>query len=79
MLGYSFFLLNNCKWMNLKKQQAQKILNMLEKKSSQVKIPEKIKKINHGIVAKSINSKEDLRKSGYIALDLDDLQSALSE
>ena len=63
--------------MNLKKQEALKLLNKLEEKSSQVKLPSNIKDSNYGIVAKSIELKEDLKKLGYITLDLDDLQLTL--
>lgn len=60
-----------CKWSNLSKKEAKRILSDLERKSTQVKYGDRRL---YGIIAKNIESKEDIRGEGYFACDLRDFK-----
>ena len=61
-----------CKWKNLTKKQAENILRELKEKSSHVDWNIGNRKELFGIAAKKIEGKEELKRKGYIAFDLDD-------
>lgn len=60
------------KWQNLERKDAEKILAGLKEKSAFVGWNLTARKEYFGIVAKKIKGKAELRKSGYLAFDLDD-------
>jgi len=62
-----------CKWKNLKMRDAKRELDKLEEKSMYVSWDSDQK--SFGLIAKSIDKKEDLRESGYLAVDLEDFRS----
>ena len=61
------------KWRDIKYREAEKILADLVEKSSFVKWNNESRKEWFGIAAKKIEGKEELRKKGYVAFDLDDI------
>jgi len=61
-----------CKWKNLSYNASLKILGDLEEKADFVKWHNTQRKEQYGLIAKKIENKEDLRKNGFLAYDLDD-------
>lgn len=61
------------KWKNVNKDEALSILENLKEKSQ--RYPKEKKSSAFGIIAKNIPNKEEIRKKGYIALDLRDIFS----
>nr|QNO47957.1 hypothetical protein DBNCDMDK_00046 [Methanosarcinales archaeon ANME-2c ERB4] len=65
-----------CKWKNLRPYDAKKELDKLEEKSAYVRWDSYNK--NFGLVAKSIDKKEELRESGYQVMDLEDFAESIA-
>ncbi|MFV9631781.1 MAG: ATP-binding protein [Methanosarcinales archaeon] len=65
-------LLMECKWQELTKNEALKVLGRLKDKSKYVQWNNIERTEYSGIIAKKITQKEELRKSGVIAFDLED-------
>ncbi|KAF5423365.1 MAG: hypothetical protein C5S41_07485 [Candidatus Methanomarinus sp.] len=65
-------LLMECKWQELTKNEALKVLGRLKDKSKYVQWNNSERTEYPGIIAKKITQKEELRKSGVIAFDLED-------
>ena len=61
-----------CKWRNLTCWQAEKILDDLSEKAKFVQWNSDSRKEYFGIVAKTIEGKDDLRGRGFVAFDTDD-------
>jgi AAA+ ATPase superfamily predicted ATPase len=61
-----------CKWKNLISRDAKRELGKLEEKSEHVLWDSNRKEF--GLIAKSIDKKEDLRESGYLVMDLADFR-----
>ena len=61
-----------CKWKDVSNGGAKNILSDLEDKSTFVRWNNDACKEYFGIVAKKVEGKEELRKSGYLVFDLDD-------
>ncbi|MEA3294776.1 MAG: ATP-binding protein [Euryarchaeota archaeon] len=62
-----------CKWSELKRKDANRILIDLKEKSTAVKWHKHERSEYFGLIAKKIENKADLRKQGYIAFDLQDM------
>ncbi|ADN36140.1 ATPase [Methanolacinia petrolearia DSM 11571] len=62
-----------CKWKNLDKIDAGRILSGLEKKSGSVQWNNESRKEHFALFAKKVEEKETLREMGYIVFDLDDI------
>lgn len=62
-----------CKWSELKRKDASRILIDLKEKSTTVKWHKLERSEYFGLIAKKIENKADLRKQGYIAFDLQDM------
>jgi hypothetical protein len=61
-----------CKWKSLTENQARRVLTDLRQKSECVRWKSRCRKEHFGIFAKMLENKENLRKEGYLAYDLDD-------
>jgi AAA+ ATPase superfamily predicted ATPase len=61
-----------CKWKKLSYDQSLKILKKLKDKSVSVKWLNDTRKEYYGIFAKKIEKKDEIKKQGYFAYDLDD-------
>ena len=62
-----------CKWKNLDKTGAKRILSGLEEKSGSVQWNNESRKEYFALFAKKVEEKETLREMGYIVFDLDDI------
>ena len=62
------------KWRDLRERQARKTLEKLREKSRAVKWGGVRREEHFGVIAKKIDSKEKLRKEGYIVFDLRDIK-----
>jgi len=62
-----------CKWSRLLYRDSKKTLGELERKAGLVKWRNAERKEHYGIVARSIEGKEELRAEGYLVFDLDDM------
>ncbi|MFZ2455321.1 MAG: ATP-binding protein [Candidatus Altiarchaeia archaeon] len=62
-----------CKWKNLKKKEAEKIIEELKEKTPYVDWNNAKREEYYGIMAKKIEGKEDLREDGIMAYDLEDI------
>ncbi len=60
------------KWQSLDKNKSEKIISLLKEKARFVDWNKNARKENFGIIAKEIKGKEELRKAGYIAFDMED-------
>ena len=65
-----------CKWKDMSLRDAKRELIKLEEKSEHVLWDSNRK--DFGLIAKSIDKKEDLRQSGYLVMDLSDFRSKIS-
>lgn len=65
-------LLVECKWQELTKNDAGRILSKLMEKSRHVQWHNDDRVEYYGIIAKQITGKEELRSNGFIAFDLED-------
>ncbi len=65
-----------CKWKDMSPRDAKRELGKLEEKSEHVLWDSDRK--DFGLIAKSIDKKEDLRGSGYLVMDLADFRSKIS-
>ncbi len=65
----SFF---ECKWKDLSKSKATCILQELKEKATHVPGHNKQRSEHYGIIARSIDNKQELRKQGYFVYDLKD-------
>ena len=61
-----------CKWKNLRFAQSLTILKELQKKAESVEWHNKKRTEHYGLIAKTIERKNDLRKQGYFVYDLED-------
>jgi uncharacterized protein len=61
-----------CKWKDLTLSQAQKILEKLQEKTLYVDWHNKKRKEHYGIIARTIQQKEQLLQNGFLAYDLKD-------
>ncbi|MCK5040077.1 MAG: ATP-binding protein [Candidatus Aenigmarchaeota archaeon] len=61
-----------CKWMDLGKNKALDILEKLKQKSYYVQWRDESRKEHFGLIARKIEGKDELRKSGFVVFDLDD-------
>jgi len=68
----SKILFGEVKWKNLKKDDAIKIINKLKEKAKQVKWRDNAEEM-FVLIAKNIEAKESLKKSGYCLFDLEDI------
>jgi AAA+ ATPase superfamily predicted ATPase len=64
-----------CKWKDMSSRDAKRELGKLEEKSEHVLYDSNRK--DFGLIAKSIDKKEDLRQSGYLVMDLSDFRSKI--
>jgi len=64
-----------CKWKNLHYNQALKLLEKLQEKANHVKWFNKKRKEHYGVIARKIENKDELRKKGFIAYDLDNFST----
>ncbi len=63
-----------CKWQELKFEDARRILETLKKKSNFVPCEAKDRVEYFGIIGKTIEGKEKLRENGYLAFDIKDFK-----
>ncbi len=70
-------LFAECKWSDLKEREAMQAFEALKEKSGHVKYKQKRERFC--IFGKTIKGKENLRKEGCLAFDLDDIQKALKK
>ncbi len=68
-------LLVECKWQKLGENDALRVLHRLKEKSKHVQWHNGSRSEYYGIIAKEMAGKEDLRKGGVVAFDLDDFFS----
>ena len=68
-------LVIECKWKDMSSMDAKRELDTLEEKSEHVLWDSNRK--DFGLIAKSINKKEDLRELGYLVMDLADFRSKI--
>jgi AAA+ ATPase superfamily predicted ATPase len=68
-------LLVECKWQKLGENDALGVLHRLKEKSKHVKWHSGSRSEYYGIIAKEMAGKENLRKGGVVAFDLDDFFS----
>lgn len=61
-----------CKWKNLKEREAREIIHRLEEKAGEVDWNNGKRREFYGIIARSIEGKEDMKDKGRIAYDLED-------
>ncbi|NOQ32800.1 MAG: hypothetical protein GQ567_01175 [Methanosarcinales archaeon] len=64
-----------CKWKDMSPGAAKRELGKLEEKSEHVLYDSNKK--DFGLIAKSIDKKEDLRQAGYLVMDLSDFRSKI--
>jgi AAA+ ATPase superfamily predicted ATPase len=67
-----------CKWKELDEGEARKILGGLVRKAAYVEWHNRGRKETYGIFAKRLAGKEELRKEGFLAFDLDDFEQLKS-
>jgi len=63
-----------CKWKELERGEARKVLTALKQKAAYVEWQNHGRRETYGIIAKKISGKEELRKEGFLAFDLEDFQ-----
>lgn len=63
-----------CKWSNIKEKDAERIIAELKHKAALVKWYNQKRKEHYGIIARDIESKEELRASGILAYELEDFE-----
>jgi AAA+ ATPase superfamily predicted ATPase len=68
-------LLVECKWQKLGENDVGRVLHRLKEKSEYVKWHNGSRSEYYGIIAKEVAGKEELRKGGVVAFDLDDFFS----
>jgi len=61
-----------CKWKNLRYTQSLTILKELQEKAESVEWQNKKRTEHYGLIAKTIEQKNDLRKQGFYVYDLED-------
>ena len=61
-----------CKWQSVPERRARAILSALKEKAAHTPILSQHR--HYGIIARKIHGKEALRKDGFLALDLDDIE-----
>ncbi len=66
-----------CKWGNVGKRDAGRIISDLKRKATVVQWHNARRRERYGIVAKRLAGKDELRSAGYFAYDLDDLERQL--
>jgi len=66
-----------CKWTDLAKKDAAKVLFDLAGKSRSVSWNKDDRKQQFGVIARSVEGKSELRKGGYLVFDLDDFKRVL--
>lgn len=63
-----------CKWKNINRKDALRVLANLERKAKSVKWHKDKRTESYGIIAKRIHDKEELKEMGYLAFDLEDFE-----
>lgn len=63
-----------CKWKNINRKDALRVLANLERKAKSVKWHNDNRMESYGIIAKRIHDKEELKEMGYLAFDLEDFE-----
>lgn len=66
-----------CKWRNINRKDALRVLANLERKAKSVKWHNDKRTESYGIIAKRIHNKEELKGMGYLAFDLEDFEGVL--
>lgn len=61
-----------CKWRELSRGEARKILGELKRKAAYVEWHDKNRGETYGLFAKKVSGKDELRKEGFLVFDLDD-------
>ena len=63
-----------CKWKELSRGEARKVLDGLKRKASYVEWQNESRREAYGVFGRKVDGKEELRKDGFMAFDLEDLK-----
>jgi hypothetical protein len=64
-----------CKWSRLNKTEGTTILENLKRKAALVRWHNDDRKEHFGIIARNLSEKKALREKGYLAFDLEDIET----